>query len=91
MVKGKGNVINDNNKGDIKVFVKIQNDSKFQREGLDLILNKKINLKEALLGFKFDINFINGNLNAWLWEFSLHRGSFQKTDIGHNSRVTVQP
>ena len=60
MVKGKGNVINDNNKGDIKVFVKIQNDSKFQREGLDLILNKKINLKEALLGFKFDINFING-------------------------------
>ena len=60
VVKGKGNVINDNNKGDIKVFVKIQNNSVFRRNGLDLIYTKKITLKEALIGFKFDLPFING-------------------------------
>ena len=60
VVKGKGNIINDNNKGDIKVFVKIQNNSKFRREGLDLIYTKTITLKEALVGFKFDLPFING-------------------------------
>ena len=60
VVKGKGNIINDNNKGDIKVFVKIQNNSEFRRSGLDLIYTKKITLKEALIGFKFDIPFING-------------------------------
>jgi DnaJ-class molecular chaperone len=60
VVKKKGNVINDNNKGDIKVFVKIQNNSEFRRNGLDLIYTKTITLKEALIGFKFDVNFING-------------------------------
>lgn len=60
VVRGKGNVVNDNNKGDIKVFVKIQNNSDFRRDGLDLIYTKKITLKEALIGFKFDLPFING-------------------------------
>ena len=60
VIRGKGNVISDNNKGDIKIFVKIINNSEFKRNGLDLIYVKKISLKEALVGFKFDINFING-------------------------------
>ena len=60
VIKGKGNVISDNNKGDIKVFVKVENNSDFRREGLDLIYIKKITLKEALMGFKFDLPFING-------------------------------
>ena len=60
VVRERGNVINDNNKGDIKVFVKIQNSSEFKRDGLNLIYTKKISLKEALIGFKFDIRFING-------------------------------
>ena len=46
-------------KGDIKIFVNIQNNSPFERKGLDLIYTKKISLKEALIGFKFDITFIN--------------------------------
>jgi DnaJ-class molecular chaperone len=60
LLKDKGNVINENCKGDIKIFVKIENDSIFRRAGLDLVLEKKITLKEALCGFSFEINYING-------------------------------
>jgi DnaJ family protein A protein 2 len=60
LLKDKGNVMNENCKGDIKIFVKIENDSIFRRAGLDLVLEKKITLKEALCGFSFEINYING-------------------------------
>ena len=60
LLKDKGNTINENCKGDIKIFVKIENDSIFRRAGLDLVLEKKITLKEALCGFSFEINYING-------------------------------
>ena len=59
-LKDKGNIMNENCKGDIKIFVKIENDSIFRRAGLDLVLEKKITLKEALCGFSFEINYING-------------------------------
>jgi DnaJ-class molecular chaperone len=59
-LKDKGNLLNENCKGDIKIFVKIENDSIFRRAGLDLVLEKKITLKEALCGFSFEINYING-------------------------------
>jgi len=59
VMRNKGNVINDNNKGDIKIFIKIEDNTEFERNGLDLIYKKKISLKEALVGFKFDIKFIN--------------------------------
>ena len=59
-LKDKGNIMNENCKGDIKIFVKIENDSIFRRVGLDLVLEKKITLKEALCGFSFEINYING-------------------------------
>ena len=60
LLKDKGNIINENCKGDIKIFVKIENDSIFKRVGLDLILEKKITLKEALCGFSFELTYING-------------------------------
>jgi DnaJ family protein A protein 2 len=47
-------------KGDIKIFVKVVNETLFKRAGLDLIFEKKITLKESLCGFSFEINFING-------------------------------
>ena len=59
VMRNKGNVINDNNKGDIKIFIKIEDNPEFERNGLDLIYKKKISLKESLVGFKFDIKFIN--------------------------------
>ena len=60
LLKDKGDVVNENCKGDIKIFVKIENDSIFRRVGLDLVLEKKITLKEALCGFSFELTYING-------------------------------
>ena len=56
----KGNVINDSLKGDVKVFINIENSSDFSRHGLDLDYTKIISLKEALCGFSFEIEHING-------------------------------
>ena len=36
--------------------------TKLQRQGLNLILNKTISLKEALCGFSFDLKYITGKL-----------------------------
>ena len=60
VVKEKGNSLSEHNKGDIKVFIKIQNDTEFERNGLDLLLNKPISLKEALCGFSFELQFLDG-------------------------------
>lgn len=62
ILRDKGNILSEHNKGDIKVFIKIQNDSEFTRNGLDLILNKTISLKDALCGFTFDMNFLDGRI-----------------------------
>jgi len=56
----KGHVLNDSIKGDVKVFIKINNTSEFKRHGLDLDYNKVISLKDALCGFSFEIQHING-------------------------------
>jgi len=47
-------------KGDIKIGVRVQNDTIFIRTGLDLIYKKTISLKEALCGFSVDFVHING-------------------------------
>ena len=60
ILRSKGNIINDDNKGDLKVFIKIQNETHFRREGLNLFYTKQISLKESLCGFKFDLKFMNG-------------------------------
>ena len=60
ILRDKGNAINENLKGDVKIFVKINNDTSFKRVGLDLVLDKNITLKEALCGFTFEIKYLNG-------------------------------
>jgi DnaJ family protein B protein 4 len=62
ILREKGNMLSETNKGDIKVFIKIHNDTDFIRNGLDLILNKTIGLKEALCGFVFDMNYLDGRV-----------------------------
>ena len=60
ILKERGNVIQSKSKGDIKCFIKIKNNTDFQRNGLNLVYNKKITLKESLCGFSFVINHIDG-------------------------------
>ena len=62
ILKDQGNIINENSKGDVKIFISINNDSEFTRRGLDLIMNKNISLKESLCGFSFDLKYINGKV-----------------------------
>ena len=58
-LKGKGNIFN-NIKGDLKISIKIKNNTKFKRKGLNLVYEKKLTLKEALTGFSFNIKFLQG-------------------------------
>lgn len=60
ILREKGNVANENAKGDVKIFIKIINDTSFKRSGLDLIFEKHISLKDALCGFSFPLKHING-------------------------------
>ena len=60
VLKNKGNILNDDNRGDVKVFIKIVNNSSFIRKGLDLVYERKISLCEALCGFKFNLKLLNG-------------------------------
>ena len=62
ILREKGNVLTDTNKGEIKVFIKIHNDTEFIRNGLELVLNKTIGLKDALCGFGFDMNYLDGRV-----------------------------
>lgn len=62
VLQGKGNVMSETNKGDLKVFVKIVNDTPFKRMGLDLILEKTISVKDALCGFSFELKYITGKV-----------------------------
>ena len=59
VIKEKGTQINGM-KGDIKVSIKVKNDTNFTRRGLDLIYEKQITLKESLIGFTFNIEHLSG-------------------------------
>jgi DnaJ-class molecular chaperone len=60
MLREKGNSLGEDCKGDIKVFIKVVNQSEFLRNGLNLIYEKTIQLKEALCGFSFEMRYLNG-------------------------------
>jgi DnaJ-class molecular chaperone len=60
ILRERGNISKEKIAGDIKIFIKINNDTDYQRNGLDLIYTKMITLKDALCGFSFDLKYING-------------------------------
>lgn len=60
IMREKGHSINHQFKGDVKIFIKIENDTDFKRHGMDLDYTKIISLKDALCGFSFDIHHLNG-------------------------------
>lgn len=59
LIKEKGNNYNNIIIGDIKVFIKVQKNNFFIRNGMDLIYKKEISLKEALCGVNFEILHLN--------------------------------
>lgn len=61
-IPDKGHCINDSIKGDVRLIIQVINHSPFQRNGLELFYKKTISLKEALLGFSFDLHHLNGKI-----------------------------
>ena len=62
LLKDKGNVARDDCKGDLKIIIKIENNTDFKRSGIDLIYDKTITIKEALCGFSFELKYITGKI-----------------------------
>jgi len=62
ILREKGNILSDEIKGDLKLFIKVENTTQFERKGLDLIIKKQISLKDALCGFSFELKYINGKV-----------------------------
>ncbi len=81
ILRENGNILNEQNKGDVKIFVKIKNDTDFIRNGLDLILYKTISLKEALCGFSFDLKYFDGKL------FKINNGKGNVININHTKII----
>lgn len=59
ILREMGNSIENAAKGDVKICIQTKPHQDFQRIGLDLIHHRKITLKEALCGFKFDMKHVN--------------------------------
>ena len=55
-------MIHDDCIGDLKVIIEVRNDSEYIRNGLDLIIDKTISLKDALCGFSFELKYLNGKV-----------------------------
>jgi len=60
ILRERGNTMDANLKGDVKIIISIQNSSGFKREGLNLHMDKEVSLKESLCGFEFIIHHISG-------------------------------
>jgi DnaJ-class molecular chaperone len=59
ILENQGHNINDEVRGDIKIVILVENNTQFQREGMDLSYKKSITLKEALCGFSFEFQHLN--------------------------------
>lgn len=62
LIENKGNLyINNNtsNYSNIKIIIELLPNNSYERNGLDLIYKREISLKEALIGFSFNLNHIN--------------------------------
>jgi DnaJ-class molecular chaperone len=59
VLRGQGNIHNGVS-GDVKIHIKLTNNTEYVRDGLDLIYKKKITFKESLVGFKFELKHISG-------------------------------
>lgn len=59
LLKDKGNFVSETCIGDLKIFIKVENKSDYERHGLDLLFHKTITLKESLCGFTFELPYLN--------------------------------
>ena len=58
-IKDKGNICN-NKQSDVKVHIKVYSHDSYKRDGLNIILKKRLSFKESLCGFNFILEQLNG-------------------------------
>lgn len=80
-IKDKGNIVNNDIKGDVKVVIKVSNNSKFKRQGVDLVYDKQISLRESLCGFTFEMDYIDGR------SFKINNDAGNVISSGHEKVV----
>ena len=80
VIRDSGNSIENQIKGDIKICIHVENNSEFQRIGIDLICKRTLSLKEALCGFKFELKHLNGKTLAFnnLTNISVIKPNYKK-------------
>lgn len=59
MIPQKGNMGPDGAMGDVRLIIQVK-PHLLERNGLDLLYNHPITLKEALCGFQFELNYLQG-------------------------------
>ena len=60
ILSNRGNDMGGGARGDVKVTFIVEEHPLFKRNGLDILVEKNITLKDALCGFVFDIEHVNG-------------------------------
>ena len=65
VLRDMGNSIENQIRGDVKICIQIENNTEFQRNGIDLSCKHTLTLKEALCGFKFELKHLNGKKLAF--------------------------
>jgi curved DNA-binding protein len=60
LLPNKGNMGHDGTLGDVRIMIQISNTTKLIRRGLDLHYVHSITLKEALCGFNFELEYLQG-------------------------------
>ena len=60
LIQNKGNMGPDGTLGDIRIIVNVEPHPTLERNGIDLIHKHSITLKEALCGFSFDVDYLQG-------------------------------
>lgn len=62
VLQEKGHIIQDKVKGDLHINIKIKPHKEFSRNGMDLLYNKTLTLKESLCGFSLEIPHLSGKM-----------------------------
>lgn len=57
---GEGNELPDAEAGDLLIKISVKKHKLYTRAGADLIIEKEITLKQALLGFNFTLKYLDG-------------------------------
>lgn len=60
LIPNKGNMGHDGTLGDVRIMIQVSNTTKLTRKGLDLYYQHTLSLKEALCGFTFELEYLQG-------------------------------